>query len=558
VTSLTVGLGLAALDQLRAMPEAPDPWLVFSDVAPSVAATALAGALAGLIVWLALLLVGRLPWFRRLTLPVPQGAWARVVGIAVVVLFLAVVGTGAFALTRQSRMIVQPSGAEVTSGHEVPSIVMITIDTLRADAVSWYNPNTPATPGIDSLAGDATVFLGAYSASSWTVPSVISLMTGVPAMVHLVGSGGGPLPAEIPTLAERLRNAAYYTAAIVDNPLLDPELGFFRGFEEYAPMTEYWPEVESFGRRLLRRWLPGGFREPGTPAVTAEVRSWLEQNRDRDFFLWIHFYDPHVPYAPPARLMPPGTVPEKIGVQFNQQNEVRQGMKLTSRERDWVRELYLSETRYVDEQVGAVLATLKALNLYDEALIALTSDHGEEFWEHGGYEHGHTAYEEVVRVPLIVKLPGSTSITTVDSPVSNHHLMPTILEQAGVRAGDQCSSPASLSQLWGNEPVADFGPISLMSNLFHEERLAVRFDGMKFIRSLVSGRDELYDLVADPGETRSLIGFDEERAERGRQALSEMEAVQHAIRECYGAEEGEAPAPDPAVLERLKSLGYIQ
>jgi len=454
-------------------------------------------------------------------------------------------------------MTAQPSGAVPTAGHETARVVMIVIDTLRADAVSWYNPEAPDTPNIDSLAEDSTVFRRAFSASSWTVPSVTSLMTGLPAMSHLVGTGGGPLPAEMTTLAEYLREAGYFTGAIVDNPLLDPEVGFFRGFEEYAQMTAYWPEVESIGRRLLRRYLPGGFRKTGTAAVTAEVRHWLRRNHDRDFFLWVHYYDPHVPYEPPAGFRPQGDPPEKIGAGFHLQNEVRQGMKLTAAERDWVRKLYLAEAQYVDEQVGAVLTELRNLNLYDSSLIALTSDHGEEFWEHGGYEHGHVAYDEVVRVPLMIKLPGNSETVTVDGSVSNRRLMPTILEQTGVSIQDTCASHRSLSEMWSGD-VDGFGPIALLSNLHYEEREAVRFGDAKMIRNLVTGTEELYDLAADPGETRSLIGLDEGLAVQGRLVLDELEDLHRGIYDCYGATRREAPAADPAVLERLKSLGYIQ
>jgi len=607
VTAFGFGLALASIDQMTALPVAPEPWLVLSDVAPSFAATALGGAAILLCLWpVGVLVRRRLPrggrwrrFFPRLCLAVPVllvvaalwiwmlyrevvpfgfatphfaavatlgliwiaiSIWAplRVSGWVIVTLFVIAIGAGAVALGRPSRLIGQPWEEFGASRHPTSRIVLITVDTLRADAVSWYNSDTPATPNLDALAVESVVFRNARSTSSWTVPSVASLLTGLPAMSHLVGVGGGPLPEEIPTIAEYLRDAGYFTAAIIDNPLLEPNLNLLRGFQEYAQMTEFWPPVEAVGRRLLRRLLPVGFGRSGSEAVTGTVDEWLRRNRERDFFLWIHFYDPHVPYAPPVRLLPVGTPPEKIGVSFALQNEVRQGNKLTPEERDWVRQLYLAETRYVDEQIGAIMGTLRELGLYDGSLIALTSDHGEEFWEHDRYEHGHSLYEEVIRVPLMIKLPGSSATGGVPDAVSNRLLMPTILEQAGISGADDCSSPGSLSPLWSGGGGLDFGPIALLSNLFYEEKQAVQFGDLKFIRSDVTGREELFDLAADPGETRSLIWTSEELATQGRELLDEIEERHRAVYECYGAVTGEAPAPSPAILERLKSLGYIQ
>lgn len=488
------------------------------------------------------------------------GFWVRgslrANSVLLVVLFMVPIVAGGLTYARRSPFYRQTSTAFTGSAHETSHFILITVDTLRLDALSSHNPEAPSTPNFDTLAEESIVFSNARSDASWTTPSVVSLLTGLPSLSHRVSMGRAALPLEIPTLAEYFRDSGYHTGAIVQNPLLNEQPTLFQGFAEYALVEQMWSTKESLGREVLRTLAPTGIPASSTEGVTATAEQWLRENRDRDFLLWIHYYDPHVPYAPPARYLPEGNAPARIGSRFAMQNRLRQGLRLSPEERDWVQKLYLAETRYVDDHIGRLVGLLRDLRIYDDAMIALTSDHGEEFWDHGAYEHGHSVYDELLRVPLFIKLPGSAVTGRVAEPVSNRFLMPTFLELAGIKANDRCSSPPSLSSLWQGGSGREFGPYTATSVLYYDELYALLVDDLKLIRSPVSLRAELYDLASDPGETRSVAG-ESDASERLGFLLDDLEEGYQAVFECYGAKEEEAPRMSPAAIERLRSLGYI-
>lgn len=489
------------------------------------------------------------------------GVWflgsVRVNAMLLTAAFLVPVTAAALILAGRSPFERQASGF-TESRHERSHFILITVDTLRADVLSVYDGEAPETPSFEALAEESVVFDRARSDSSWTLPSLASLLTGLPSLSLRVGRGSDVLPLEVPTLAERFRDAGYYTAAVAQNPLLDPRLNYFQGFEEYALIEELNPEQESLGREILQALLPAQYRASSTEGVTAVAEQWLQRNHGRDFFLWIHYYDPHVPYAPPPAYMPHGEAPPRIGSNFNLQDRVRRGLRLTGEERDWAKKLYLAEVEYIDSHIGRLVSLLRELGVYDDALIALTSDHGEEFWEHGRFEHGHSLYDEVLRVPLFIKLPGSTATGRVETPVSNRFVAPTFLEAAGLEINDRCSNPPSLSGLWRGASGEEFGPYTATSTMYYDELHAILAGNLKLIRSATGGRDELYDLAADPGETRSLAGVNTGAGELLGQALDDLEASYERLLDCYGATASEAPRRSPAAIEKLRSLGYIQ
>jgi arylsulfatase A-like enzyme len=448
------------------------------------------------------------------------------------------------AVLASSALLVLLLGASRPPAPRPPQrILLITIDTLRADALSCYRAQTPRTPAIDALAGDSVVFRRAWSPAPWTLPALASAMTGVSPQVHLATGLGDRVPDRLTTIAEALRRAGYRTAALVSSPLLGREVNLAQGFREYTAF-------------------PGATgKKPADPDQLAGVASrWLRSQGKDPFFLWVHFYDPHIPYDPPAPYLrgmepPPGVGPhltaeEHLAIRLHQRTP-------SPAEREWIRQLYGAEVRWVDAAVGSLIADLKKSGLYEDTLVILLSDHGEELWEHGSVGHGHTLFEELLRVPLLVKLPGETRRGPLDTPVSTASLAATILDLAGRPLPTGYPAARSLTPLLRGEIVS---PEPLLSTGLQriEEREAVVFGNFKLIRWLNSARQELYDLGRDPGEMTDLSTSSLEKTAEGGKLLDRFEAEGERGRKGLGITRPERVPPDPETLKRLRALGYLQ
>ncbi len=224
-----------------------------------------------------------------------------------------------------------------------------------------------------------------------------------------------------------------------------------------------------------------------------------------------------------------------------------------------MRELYQAEVRYVDEQVGRLIAFLKEKDLFEDSLIVLTSDHGEEFWDHGGLEHGHATWNEILHVPLMVKMPDGASIGAHEGAVPMIGIMPTILDLSGVSYDASALSVSPLTPLLRGE-VDSYGaaPLYASSTLYFEDLETILFDGMKYTRSQFTGKETLYDLSEDPEERLSLVSHAPEDLEKMRVLLSQLQAEAVDLRARHGLTSGEQRGLTPAEIEQLKSLGYVQ
>jgi arylsulfatase A-like enzyme len=422
-------------------------------------------------------------------------------------------------------------------------ILLITIDTLRADALSCYRAQTPGTPAIDALAGDSVVFRQARSPAPWTLPALASAMTGVSPQVHLATELGGRVPDRLTTIAEALRRAGYRTAALVSSPLLGRAAHLDQGFQEY---TAFPGETGT---------------KPADPDRLAGLASrWLRGKDKEKFFLWVHFYDPHTPYEPPVAYLkglepPPGlrrdlTVEEHLAIRIRQRDP-------GPAEREWIRQLYRAEVRWVDAAVGSLIAELKRSGHYEDTLIVLLSDHGDEFWEHHRVGHGHTLYEELLRVPFLVKLPGDPGghrRGEISTPVSTASLAATILDLAGKPLPSHYSAAPSLAPWLRGETVP---PEPLLSTGVQrlEEQEAILFGGFKLIRWETSGRQELYDLAHDPEEIKDLTASAPRRVKEGGLLLDRRDAESNRARKELGLHRERVPLDSEAV-KRLRALGY--
>lgn len=433
------------------------------------------------------------------------------------------------------------------AGKTRPDVIVLLVDALRADHLGCYGYGRDTTPAIDALARDGVVFRQAISPSTFTKTSIASLFTGRHPYRHGVYWGSRQAADDTrtadllgdgeTTLAEVLRGHGYLTAAWVQNSHLRRVMGFDQGFVDYH-------DQQGSIRRIHRRVFP-----------------WLEgPGRRYGFFAYLHYIDLHDPYRPE----PPydtlfGTSADVYrGVDLRRWGAylaaVRQGEQtLSDAEVDELRALYDGQLRAVDDEIGRLLFELLETGLYNDALIVLTADHGDAFMEHGFISHSATPYEELVRVPLVVKLPGQRHAgEVVDSQVRLVDVMPTILAAAGIAADldvDGCDLMPWIAA--GGRP--DDAPARCGYAVIEVAEddgppvLAVRTERFKYIHR-PQGRDELYDLAADPGERRDLAA-----APDAEPAPLRALALDLAARRAGAA----SMALDEKLLRELRALGYV-
>jgi arylsulfatase A-like enzyme len=399
-----------------------------------------------------------------------------------------------------------------------PDVLLVVVDTLRADAPSFSGaPGAAPTPAMDALAKEGTVFTRCRAPSSWTKPSTASLLTGLYPSEHGALGFESVLPGEATTLAEVLRAAGWRTAAFADNPFVSPEFGFAQGFDAF---TGRHPSPLARGTLLLRALAQVRLRVAGGAAysfgpgvdlgadrVLGDAVRFLAADA-RPGFAYCHLIEPHFPYTPPPpfdggrrRVDPPhssGILP------FDSFPEI------PAADAAIMKANYLGEAQAADAALGRALDALRASGRLDRTLVILTSDHGEEFHEHGGWTHGQSLYEELVRVPLVVRAPagGPGAGRRVDEPVSLVDLFPTIVDLAGVASSARCSG-RSLAPLLQGERIS-LGPQFAEIRAGPVGARAVYFGPNTLIKSWKSGREvfESFFLKDDPGQRANQFGRD--------------------------------------------------
>jgi len=405
---------------------------------------------------------------------------------------------------------------------KAPNVVLVTIDTVRADRVGCYGYKQARTPTLDALAREGVLFQTAVTSVPLTLPSHCSILTGTYPTLHGVRDNlGYTLGDDPPTLATILKGRGYTTAAFVGAEVLDARRGLNRGFDVYS----------SPFKRKMGRDNPLLFNlqdlQRRAEEVVADALGWMSAQplgRDKPFFVWIHLYDPHTPYDPPPRF------------------------------RALLHDPYDGEIAYADYAIGKFFGYLKEHALYDPTLIVAASDHGESFGEHSEYHHGFFIYDTTLLVPLIVKAPLGSGMTPrrVQAPVRTIDIAPTVLQFLGVAPPSSMQGSGLLSLMRGKTTTASTGAA------YCETYFPSEF-GWSALRALRSGRykyidapkPELYDLVADPQETRNL--YQTKRA-TALELKSQFESM--VARVTPKVLPQRAPA-SPADVETLASLGYV-
>jgi arylsulfatase A-like enzyme len=386
--------------------------------------------------------------------------------------------------------IVVPLPERGPPGAHAKNAIVLTIDTLRASKLRPYNRETRVrTPVFDAFAADATLFENAQSPENWTKPAVASILTSLFPMTHQTKADASSLLMAAHTLGEIYQQAGFRTATFLANGYVSDRFGFNQGWHHY---TNYIRENRSTEAENVFR----------------EAARWIEQHRDQRFFVYIQTIDPHVPYDPPdefLRMYDPS--PEQYTgivrnrMTGNQLGEAKTGrLTFSAADANRLRALHDGEISYHDRELGVFLDKLRELGLYEDTVFVITSDHGEEFDEHGSWGHGHSVYQELLHVPLAVRWKRADAAgLRVAEVVSTMDIGPTILEATGVDAPPELEGRSLLGWLHGAAPP---GPAVGFSD-FLDDRRVIRAGRWKMIlRGNLTWT--MFDLETDPGETQQL------------------------------------------------------
>jgi arylsulfatase A-like enzyme len=402
-------------------------------------------------------------------------------------------------------------------------LILVSIDTLRADAVGFGGLSRPASPHLDRLARTSVVFSECISSAPHTDPAHATMFTGLFQRSHGVSDHTRRLAPGFTTLAERLAAEGYRTAAIANSPKFHRSIGLDQGFETYEVVAPY--ETAPWLERVLE---------------------FLRAPPRRPLFLFLHLLDPHAPYNPPSLLREAfhGPYHGPFTGHLNRLKRRNGGATGAAYQLiDLVRAWYHAEVLEADAALGAVFARLEELGLLEASVLIVVSDHGEEFLDHGGMEHSHTLYDELLRVPLLIRAPGWPRGAIVNAQVRTVDLMPTALELLGLPA-----EPGLPGRPLAPDLRSEAGPA--VSERGRDAELAWRRGGEKLRYDLRTGHVFSYvDLRRDPAERESTI----------KRAFDRVEALAAEIERWAAATppaEAAESSLDPETREAIEALGY--
>ena len=394
------------------------------------------------------------------------------------------------------------------------NVLLITLDTTRADHLSCYGPDGAKTPHLDALAARGVRFAHATAQVPLTLPSHACIMTGAYPPVHgLRDMGGFTLAKSHPTIASIAQAAGFETAAFVGSRILSKHFGISNGFATYDDDMSSQAEEE----------LPGVYPERRAAVVTDRAIEWLKQNGQRRFFLWAHYYDPHAPYNPPEPY-----------------------------QHTYAKELYSGEIAYMDEQVGRLFDWIDQAGLSTRTLIVAIGDHGESLGEHGEMTHGVFLYDSTTHVPLIIAGPDVFPGKVISDQVRSIDVMPTVIEFLHLSPGVEVQGVS----LWplireGRRVPSNYAYLETLyprTYMGWSELRAMRTDSWKLI---VAPHPELYNLERDPQETNNLIAQYPADASQLQKKLWEVAGEQNK------QEKVASGSLDPKTRRELESLGYV-
>ena len=441
------------------------------------------------------------------------------------------------------------AGAIVEAEKKAKNVIVLLIDTLRADKLSAFNKKSRVkTPVIDALAKEGAVFLTAQSPENWTKPAVASVLTGLHPMTHQQKTGESALPASAVMVSEHLKENGFATGSFIANGYVSDRFGFDQGWDHY---TNYIRENKSVEAQNV-------FKEAG---------DWIEANKDKRFFAYIQTIDPHVPYDPPqpyVKMYDPdpydGQVrPRMTGILLGKAKRRPPAVTFDARDKKQLLALHDGEITQHDKHLGTFIERMKALGVWDNSVFVITSDHGEEFNDHGSWGHGHSIYQELLHVPLYIRLPGVVEANKrVENVVSTMDISATVLDASGVEAMPTDEGQSLLGYTNGSIPSRP----ALAFSDFQQDRRVITAAGWKFILrgNLTS---TLFDLSKDPREKNETTAAAHPIAQRYLRIMQSQFLGAKDRAHWLDAEQGEKKAlkkenadMDEQIKEQLKALGY--
>jgi arylsulfatase A-like enzyme/uncharacterized membrane protein YbhN (UPF0104 family) len=443
---------------------------------------------------------------------------SRLVGTAIGVgCYLAIVVIGFAGSLVMKPTEVNPASVNPDSATNGPNVFLIAVDTLRADYLKAFNAAArPETPNVSKLADDSVVFQNTIAQSSWTKASFGTIFSGMYPEAHTATGKVSALPNEVTTIAETFQSGGYLTQGYSNNPNITSTFNYNQGFENYTDlkpnlMLGATPSCEKLvlydilrkvAQKVSARLFGGrinitDFYQPAD-SVTDTALAWLDSDQrqpERPFFLFMHYMDPHDPFRDPDK---PGKGYARVQLGNPKTDDLKEA---------FIRS-YSYEIEFMDEHLGRFIDSLKDRGLYDDALIVFTADHGEEFFEHGGWWHGFSLYEEQIAVPLMIKLPNS-EITGLNTDLARHvDIAPTLAELADLTPSEQWQGKPLIS---ASLDFQNADTTHVHSHLNFEGTIlrSLRTDSNKLITADGDNERnfapvEFYDLTVDPGEQNNL------------------------------------------------------
>ncbi len=413
------------------------------------------------------------------------------------------------------------------------NVILISIDTLRPDHLGCYGYTKNTSPNIDSFCKDSVLFKTAISQAPSTAPSHASILTSlIPSSHGAFFSHKTPISPKVPTAAEILKKDGYDTVSFNGGGQIAANFGFSRGFDLYSSFDERDYVNEYFIDRVR------------------QSTDWLKNNNQNKFFLFLHSYEVHHPYSPKEEFLDEtarsykGKLPKNVrGTLLRDIN--RKKIIISAEDRKYIESLYDAEIRSVDKGFAQFIGYLKTTNLYNKSLIILTSDHGEEFNEHGDIGwHSHTLFDELLKVPLIIKFPDSAYAgTVIDTQVRSIDILPTILETLELKAEPHFQG-ATLSTLLQGAKDFDHYAVSQKDSKSIPPSSALRTKEWKLIRL------KLYDLINDPKEQTNVAS---ENPEIGASYKDKLETMANSEL----LKNPDQMEIDQSTQEQLRTLGYV-
>ena len=434
-----------------------------------------------------------------------------------------------------------------------PDIILVSIDSLRADNLGCYGYPRETSPFVDQLASEGVRFENAISTTSWTLPSHAALFSGLYDSTHGLVSDDQRLAKGVLTIAEVLRKGGYHTAGFYGGPFLHPTFGLDQGFDVYRSCMAGTGGLESGQdvRRELELDRVPSHADVTSPRTLEEVTSWAESGVKRPYFLFLHLWDVHYDYIPPqgyVELFDPDYEGDLTGESLATNPAISQQM--AHRDLEHLIALYDGEIRFTDDHLRLIFDVLDSRDLLSNALTVVTADHGEEFFEHGGKGHRRTLFDEMIRVPMIVHWPGRVSAgSVIEDQVRLIDIMPTLAAAAGLEGG-LVTQGRDLSPLFQGSSMP---AVTSLSELFinGESLRALRTENRKLIRRDAAVPGWLYELDADPREMRPLLINEV----AGPLQMEVSRALDFRLQ--VNLELSDAVDLDDDLRERLEALGYL-